>query len=795
MRPMDFFRRFGKGKPRSEPIPKQVTSAVEKSLLGAGVSSIFTANTRLVNEKTVSDKLLKSYQGWVFVNVSTIARSVSRIDLVLYSTKVVAGQIEYDEVSDHPLLDLLGRFNEMTSATDGIYMTQAHLELAGDTFWYIDGVGKAAKNIYLLEPDNVTVKSEVDGEGVHITGYEYKITVDGKSASALYLPEEIIHFKVPNPDNAVRGKSVVEAAATTIDTDTMAEEYTKNLFINGALQKFILSTDKAISEQDMKRLETQMQKNYGGFTNAYKTLILSGGLAPSKISETNRDMEFSLLSQWTRDKITSMFGNNKAVLGITEDVNRANAEATIDNWLKENIKPKMQRLVDTLNEFFIPQFGDQYVLGFEDPAPENRGDAVDEVVSLFANATSHAVMSLNEARERVDLDSTGNAEDDIPPGSADAPDPPAPVAQQLPPDPKEVPKALLNVNLKGHLRRRGVYKEVQRYRDKQALKLTLKETAKGMLRPMVEKKIKAAHNHEHTDKPAARPEAVMRGSKDFTQPELLSYWKKIDYISSSHEKLFRQQVIRFLEQLEVKVMAVVSVVGTKGTKTVAPELFDFDEELTSGIALFVPVVSDIVNLAGEAAYKLVKRKQTEAKSYKPGVTIGNQIREHVEFFVKSILTTDKDRLGKVLAEGVDNGDSNDVISRSIKDTFGDIKKYQSEKVARTETIRASNMAAEDAFKQSGVVEAKEWLTAGDDLVDDECEAFDSDVVELGADFGEGDPPLHPNCRCVIIPVLSDSVDKELRVDNAKLKRQLTRMKKKLDEQAEVNQELSKLIEG
>ena len=74
-------------------------------------------------------------------------------------------------------------------------------------------------------------------------------------------------------------------------------------------------------------------------------------------------------------------------------------------------------------------------------------------------------------------------------------------------------------------------------------------------------------------------------------------------------------------------------------------------------------------------------------------------------------------------------------------------------IGRTELIRASNAAALDAYKESGVVDGKSWATAGDDLVEEDCEMNEADgVIPLDDDFSSGDdaPPAHPNtCRCDI----------------------------------------------
>ena len=54
----------------------------------------------------------------------------------------------------------------------------------------------------------------------------------------------------------------------------------------------------------------------------------------------------------------------------------------------------------------------------------------------------------------------------------------------------------------------------------------------------------------------------------------------------------------------------------------------------------------------------------------------------------------------------------------------------------------------------------QWLTAEDDLVSEECEMNDQEVREIGDEFPSGatEPPQHPNCRCVMAPVVAESAE-------------------------------------
>ena len=111
--------------------------------------------------------------------------------------------------------------------------------------------------------------------------------------------------------------------------------------------------------------------------------------------------------------------------------------------------------------------------------------------------------------------------------------------------------------------------------------------------------------------------------------------------------------------------------------------------------------------------------------------------------------------------------------RLILNTFEELKTTRADLIVRTETIRAWNYASELGWKQSGVVEKKQRYTALDERVCEFCWPMNWKIVginekyfnkwtvmiwadwhELKLDYSDTPyPPLHPKCRCVIVPVI------------------------------------------
>jgi hypothetical protein len=223
----------------------------------------------------------------------------------------------------------------------------------------------------------------------------------------------------------------------------------------------------------------------------------------------------------------------------------------------------------------------------------------------------------------------------------------------------------------------------------------------------------------------------------------------------------------------------------KGTKFISPKakiekqigdefMFDQNEQVEMGISILTPLMEEILIAQGYEAmltvgvlnYSLLD----EARKYL------NTVPKKT---AKTITKTAYVRVRSSLADGIKHGESiSELKDRVIKEYQG-LEVYQADNIARTEVTRATNFAAVDAFRQSGVVEGKEWIVVHDDRLCGYCAAMetlykDKLIQKLDANFfNKGDvieeidietgdktgksvvidyddvngPPLHCRCRC------------------------------------------------
>ena len=137
-------------------------------------------------------------------------------------------------------------------------------------------------------------------------------------------------------------------------------------------------------------------------------------------------------------------------------------------------------------------------------------------------------------------------------------------------------------------------------------------------------------------------------------------------------------------------------------------------------------------------------------------------------FAQSVNQTTVEAIRTTISSGEQSGFGMREIAELVQEYFEGCKKSRALMIARTETIRASNAGAVESYRQSGVVEGMEWLTASDERACPFCAELNGKIVGLGENYfdlgdkltvGTGDermtmvfdyeavryPPAHVNC--------------------------------------------------
>jgi SPP1 gp7 family putative phage head morphogenesis protein len=99
--------------------------------------------------------------------------------------------------------------------------------------------------------------------------------------------------------------------------------------------------------------------------------------------------------------------------------------------------------------------------------------------------------------------------------------------------------------------------------------------------------------------------------------------------------------------------------------------------------------------------------------------------------------------------GIDIGRKTDAAKASNSANF-----FRTQMIARTEIIRSSNLGAMALYEANkDVLSGWTWVTAHDDRTCPECAPLDGEHFDFGDKREQ--PPLHPNCRCSLVPDIKD----------------------------------------
>lgn len=112
----------------------------------------------------------------------------------------------------------------------------------------------------------------------------------------------------------------------------------------------------------------------------------------------------------------------------------------------------------------------------------------------------------------------------------------------------------------------------------------------------------------------------------------------------------------------------------------------------------------------------------------------------------------KKQLEKQILHNISSGQSRQKFAKEISERF-DVNMSKANTLVRTETQYFLNQGQADRYKERGV-ERYQFSAADDERTSEECEEKNEEIfyfseMETGVNF----PPLHPNCRSTIVPVI------------------------------------------
>lgn len=317
---------------------------------------------------------------------------------------------------NHPLVKLLRRPNPLQSEAWFRESIAAYLLLSGNT--YIEGVGpfkegSPPQELWSLRPDRMRVIPGPRGPA----GYIYEVNgqykewpldpVDGKGP--------VLHMKFFHPLDDWYGMSPVEAAAYSVDGHNMAGEWNQGLLQNGCRPSGALvykpgeSSPPNLSEKQKESLKEQLNSASAGTRNAGRPLILDGGLEWQALSLTPSEMDWINGKNNSAREICMAFDVPPMILGIPGDNTYSNQKEARQGLYQDMIIPFNDSLLDGLNSWLSPLFGDDVMIVQD---IENLPALAEARAARWTTVQAATWMTTNEKRAAVGMDELDTPEAD-----------------------------------------------------------------------------------------------------------------------------------------------------------------------------------------------------------------------------------------------------------------------------------------------------------------------------------------------------------------------------------------------
>lgn len=286
------------------------------------------------------------YKSFAYACINARAENICKAKIYLYKDE--PGRRD-KEIIDHPFLNLITRPNRRNQTfREILFKIAVSLDLYGNSYVFIQrGNDGLPIGLYHLPSKYIDIK--LNDSQTEIDHYVYN--AGGKLQK--FDKSNIIHFLIPDPDNNYSGKATIDGFNLTLEIDFLQNLYQRNFYRNDAAPGIIIEFDREMMDTEFERFKAKFRMLYGGVNNTGNTLILDNGAKAKPFQSKPKDVEILKARVWVRDEIMSIFRVPKIILGVTTDVNRANAVQQLRTFNDNVIKPFAKLTIESKFNSFL----------------------------------------------------------------------------------------------------------------------------------------------------------------------------------------------------------------------------------------------------------------------------------------------------------------------------------------------------------------------------------------------------------------------------------------------------------
>ena len=309
------------------------------------------------------------------------------------------------EIRKHPFLDFWKYPNPLYEFTSSALwkLQNNFLLLKGEGFFIIERYD----NGYPAE------LWPVPPQWVQMTPYQgfpfYRVRVTDGSVMDVSVDDMFVMRDLNPLDPYRRGLGQAEAIADEIEIDEYAAKFQKKFFYNDATPGIFVNLPGA-GEDQINRFLSRWKERFQGVQNSHAPAVLGGPrdtpVTVTKLSDNMKDLDMVNGRIFTRDAVMEHFGVPREIMGITQNSNRATAEAARYIYATNVLTPRLMNRQDAINLQLLPAYGEDLLWEFDDIIPKDK--EFERMVAF--DGWNNGLLTKNESREKLDLEPVGKGD-------------------------------------------------------------------------------------------------------------------------------------------------------------------------------------------------------------------------------------------------------------------------------------------------------------------------------------------------------------------------------------------------
>ncbi len=328
----------------------------------------------------------------VYGCITARSDAISGLGIKIFDLK---GGIE-QEVKDHNFYQTFNKPNPFQGSFEFLEQVSQSLDVTGNAFIAIEK--GSPLELYHLPTKYVAIIPDAKKKIK-----EYRYYINGNFIA--YKPEEIIHIKYTDVDDAYYGAPPLASATDILTFENYRIQFANAFFKNGAIPVGILETEQVLGDTLLRKLRGEWTNIHGGIGNAHKVAVLQGGLSYKPVSSPLKDLDLGNLKRLSKEDIQIIFKVPDSILGSQEGTGGKEGKDALATFWRTSLIPHVRRIESALNRglgVLMFKQGKQ-VLRFNLKAVEALNDDKESVSKYLSTLLSASVMTPNEARSVVGL--------------------------------------------------------------------------------------------------------------------------------------------------------------------------------------------------------------------------------------------------------------------------------------------------------------------------------------------------------------------------------------------------------